>query len=59
MMLIDLMARKKTSIYIDEEIWKSWTVYVVTNFGNRKLSEITEHALKHFMDGAHSKRKGG
>jgi hypothetical protein len=44
------MARKKTSIAIEENLWKEWTVFVVNKTGSaRKLSDEIENALKEYM----------
>jgi hypothetical protein len=44
------MAKRKTSITIDEELWKEWTMFVVNKTGSsRKLSDELENALKEFM----------
>ena len=44
------MAKRKTSITIDEEIWKEWTKFVIDKTGSsRKLSDELENALKLYM----------
>jgi len=44
------MARQKTSITIDSDLWKEWTLFVVKKTGSaRKLSEELEKALKEYM----------
>jgi hypothetical protein len=44
------MAKRKTSITIDEEIWKEWTKFVIDKTGSsRKLSDELENALKDYM----------
>jgi galactitol-specific phosphotransferase system IIC component len=48
------MARKKTSITIDEDLWKEWTMFVVNKTGSaRKLSDEIENALKEYMKKPH------
>jgi metal-responsive CopG/Arc/MetJ family transcriptional regulator len=44
------MGKRKTSITIDEELWKKWTMFVINKTGSaRKLSEEIEEALKQYM----------
>lgn len=44
------MAKRKTSIAIDEELWKEWTKFVIDKTGSaRKLSDEIENALKDYM----------
>jgi hypothetical protein len=44
------MAKRKTSITIDEELWKQWTMFVIDKTGSaRKLSDEIENALKAYM----------
>ena len=44
------MAKRKTSISIDEELWKEWIKFVVDKTGSaRKLSEEIENALRECM----------
>jgi len=44
------MAKRKTSITIDERLWKEWTKFVVDKTGSaRKLSDEIENALKQYM----------
>lgn len=44
------MAKRKTSITIDEDLWKEWTKFVIDKTGSaRKLSEEIEGALKEYM----------
>jgi metal-responsive CopG/Arc/MetJ family transcriptional regulator len=44
------MPKRKTSISIDEELWKEWTKFVIDKTGSaRKLSEEIENALKKYM----------
>jgi len=45
------MAKQKTSFMVDDELWKEWTVFVVTRTGSaRKLSEELEKALKEYIN---------
>lgn len=44
------MARIKTSITIDEDLWKEWQIFVIGKTGRgRKGSEEIEEALKEYM----------
>jgi len=44
------MAKRKTSISVDEELWKQWTMFVINKTGSaRKLSEEIENALRDYM----------
>ena len=44
------MPRKKTSIYVDEDVWRDFTIFVVTKYGNQKLSETLEEAISFYME---------
>lgn len=51
------MGKKKTSIYIDEELWNEWMHFVIddSNYGSsRKASEALEDAMRCYL----SQRKG-
>jgi hypothetical protein len=44
------LPKRKTSITIDEDLWKKWIKFVVDKTGSaRKLSEEIENALKEYM----------
>ena len=44
------MTKRKTSISIDEDLWKQWTMFVIDKTGSaRKLSEELEKALEQYM----------
>jgi len=44
------MVKRKTSITMDEKLWKEWTMFVINKTGSaRKLSEEIEKALKDYM----------
>ena len=43
------MVRKKTSLYIDEDLWREFSTFVVSKYGNRKLSDSLEDALRQYM----------
>jgi hypothetical protein len=44
------MVKRKTSITVDEKLWKEWTIFVINKTGSaRKLSEELENALKYYM----------
>jgi hypothetical protein len=50
------MAKKKTSIAIEEDLWTQWIQFVVARTGSaRKLSDEIEKALKYYM--SHAPRK--
>lgn len=45
------MVKQKTSINVDQELWKEWTLFVVKKTGStRKLSEELEKAIKEYME---------
>ncbi|MGC8981814.1 MAG: hypothetical protein ACP5JU_02610 [Minisyncoccia bacterium] len=45
------MAKKKTSITIDSELWIEWVSFVVKKNGSaRKISIELEKALKEYME---------
>jgi hypothetical protein len=45
------LAKRKTSITVDEKLWKEWTMFVVDKTGSaRKLSEETEIAIREYMN---------
>jgi len=44
------MTRQKTSIYVDEDLWREFTIYTVTRFGNRALSDTLEKAIREYME---------
>jgi len=44
------MPKRKTSIVIDEDLWKKWILFVIDKTGSaRKLSEELENAIKEYM----------
>jgi len=44
------MTKQKTSIVVDSELWKEWTIFVIKKTGStRKISEELEKALKEYM----------
>jgi len=46
------MVKKKTSINIDNEVWKDWMKFVIDKTGSvRRLSEEMEKALLEYMKG--------
>ena len=46
--------RKKTSISVDEKLWREWIRFVVDIRGStRKISEEVEKALLTYMEGSH------
>jgi len=51
------MAKQKTSFIVEHELWKRWTLFVVSKTGSaRKLSEELEKALHEYMDNHKEKR---
>ena len=45
------MPKKKTSISVDEELWREWLAFVVKKTGStRKVGEEVEKALKEYME---------
>jgi len=52
------MTRRKTSITVDEKLWKEWTMFVVNKTGSaRKLSEEVETAITDYMKKYKEKRE--
>ena len=50
------MARIKTSITIDEYLWKEWSIFVIEKRGKgRKGSDEIESALREYMQNHKSK----
>jgi hypothetical protein len=44
------MVKKKTSINIDDQVWKDWMKFVTDKTGSvRRLSEEMEKALQEYM----------
>jgi hypothetical protein len=44
------MAKKKTSLNIDEKVWQEWLIYVVKKTGSsRRVSDFTVEALNEYM----------
>jgi len=55
-LLYVVMPKRKTTIVLDEEVWREWMLFVVDKTGSaRKLSEEVGKALKEYME----KRKSG
>jgi hypothetical protein len=45
------MVKKKTSINIDDRVWKDWMKFVIDKTGSvRRLSEEMEAALREYME---------
>jgi len=52
------MVKKKTSITIDNEVWKEWNKFVIDKTGSsRKVSEEIETILKAYMESNKNKDK--
>jgi hypothetical protein len=44
------MSKRKTSIAVDDGLWRKWTKFVVDQTGSaRKVSEELEKAIKEYM----------
>jgi hypothetical protein len=44
------MPRRKTSVSVDDKLWREWISFVVTETGStRKVSEWTENAIREYM----------
>jgi len=51
--------RKKTSISVDENLWREWISFVANKTGSaRKISEELEKAMREYMErhGSHDKK---
>jgi hypothetical protein len=47
---MQVMTKKKTSLSIDDQLWKDWVLYVVKKTGSTyKASEETAQALTEYM----------
>ena len=45
------MPKRKTSISVDDDLWRQWTIFVVTKTGSaRKVSEELENAMMEYME---------
>jgi hypothetical protein len=52
------MAKRKTSIAIDKDVWKEWTKFVIDKTGSaRKLSAEVETAIMEYMKKHKEKRE--
>jgi metal-responsive CopG/Arc/MetJ family transcriptional regulator len=44
------MTKRKTSINIDDKLWRNWTKFVIDKEGSaRKTSELLEKAMLEYM----------
>jgi metal-responsive CopG/Arc/MetJ family transcriptional regulator len=44
------MSRRKTSVSVDDKLWREWIDFVVHETGStRKISEWTEDAIRDYM----------
>lgn len=44
------MSKRKTSISVDDKLWREWISFVVSKTGSaRKISEETENAIREYM----------
>jgi len=39
----------KTTITIDEELWKKFSILVIQEKGHRKKNEVIEHLIKEYI----------
>lgn len=45
-----IMSRRKTSVSVDDKLWREWISFVVDETGSgRKVSEETEKAIREYM----------
>jgi len=43
------VGKRKTSINIDEDVWKKFSFIVLENEGNHKLSDVIEKLIKDYI----------
>lgn len=43
------MGSVKTTITIDEELWKKFSILVIQEKGNRKKNEAIEHLIREYI----------
>jgi hypothetical protein len=44
------VVKKKTSLNLDDKLWRSWVIYVTQKYGTtRKISDETATALEEYM----------
>jgi len=44
------MSKRKTSISVDDKLWREWINFVVSKTGSaRKISEETQNAIQEYM----------
>jgi hypothetical protein len=49
-MMYAQMTKKKTSLNVDDKIWRDWLIYVVKSTGSsHKVSDYTVKALEEYM----------
>jgi metal-responsive CopG/Arc/MetJ family transcriptional regulator len=45
------MSKRKTSINVDDKLWREWSKFVVDRRGSfRKISEELENAMREYME---------
>jgi len=44
------MAKKKTALNIDRELWKKFSAKVVLLHGNRKISDVLEGLIRKYVE---------
>lgn len=49
--------KTKTSINIDEELWKRFSIRVIEKHGGRKKNDVTEELLEKYLKGEHHGKK--
>ena len=48
---MSVMGKKKTSIYVDKELWSDWMHFVLDHYdSSRKASEALEDAMRRYME---------
>jgi len=48
-LLVKTMGSVKTTITIDEELWKKFSILVIQEKGNRKKNEVIEQLIKEYI----------
>nr|MDO8098342.1 hypothetical protein [Candidatus Njordarchaeota archaeon] len=51
------MSRVKTTINIEKELWKQFSIVVIENGGLRKKNEVIEQLIKDYVQRMHDTRK--
>jgi len=51
------LSRVKTTINIEKELWKQFSIVVIENGGLRKKNEVIEQLIKDYVQRMHDTRK--